>query len=175
MNPSVCYSRCYYAEFDLESKVINGSDKNSVEWPSNMHRHLRIHLLIRDFEIPSQIRNWWNNHHATIFRCNRYGKSGSTFLIYMTVDIFLEDDSFFMLLQSVADEIKIFTIIRCKFCNLYKYQYHLWKWARLFDCGTEWNEVGFHFWLLVVKKLVLNVNPFKVTSNFENSIGRIQS
>ena len=57
MNPSVCYSRCYYAEFDLESKVINGSDKNSVEWSSNMHRHLRIHLLIRDFEIPSQIRN----------------------------------------------------------------------------------------------------------------------
>ena len=57
MNPSVCGSRFNNAEYDLEDNVIIGSDKNSVEQASHMHRPLLIHLLIEDPEIPSQIRN----------------------------------------------------------------------------------------------------------------------
>ena len=57
MNPTVCGSRFNNAEFDLEDNVINGSDKNSVEQASHMHRPLLIRLIIDDPEIPSQIRN----------------------------------------------------------------------------------------------------------------------
>lgn len=75
MNPTVCGSRFNNAEFHLEDNVINGSDKNSVEQASYMHRPLLIHLLIDDPEIPSQIRNWWDNHHEIITVCHRHGKS----------------------------------------------------------------------------------------------------
>ena len=57
MNPFVYGSRFKNAEFDLEDNVINGSDKNSVEQASHMHRPLLIRLLINDPDIPSQIRN----------------------------------------------------------------------------------------------------------------------
>lgn len=57
MNPSVCGSRFNNAEYDLEDNVIIGSDKNSVEQASRMHRPLMIRLLMEDFEIPSSIRD----------------------------------------------------------------------------------------------------------------------
>lgn len=57
MNPSVCGCRFNNAESDLEDNVINGSDKNSVEQASHMHRPLLIRLLINDPDIPSQLRN----------------------------------------------------------------------------------------------------------------------
>ena len=75
MNLTVCGSRFNNAEFDLEDNCINGSDKNSVEQASYMHRPLLIHLFIDDPEIPSQIRNWWDNHHEIIAVCHRHGKS----------------------------------------------------------------------------------------------------
>ena len=80
MNLTVCGSRFNNAEFHLEDNVINGSDKNSVEQASYMHRPLLIHLLIDDPEIPSPIRNWWDNHHEIITVCHRHGKSTIFFL-----------------------------------------------------------------------------------------------
>ena len=86
MNPSVCGSRLKNAESDLEDNVINGSDKNSVEQASHMHRPLLIRLLINDPDIPSQIRNWWDNHHEITTVCHRHGKS-TRFLVQKRVPL----------------------------------------------------------------------------------------